>query len=170
MHIFDFFRDIFSFFGAFSRFLGVKFGFRKSCLCKRNDKYEVCHDHHDHPQQAGRLERLDLSYNNLKELDSATLASLPNLLVLKVNSTIQHDDHHHYCDHYHDYHQLRHPCLSAKPARSQGELNIITTMTMFAIMMMEIQNERQTTLFGALPQNDNGLLVTITDHYADHDR
>ena len=22
--------------------LGVKFGFRKSCLCKRNDKYEVC--------------------------------------------------------------------------------------------------------------------------------
>ena len=42
MHIFDFFRDIFSVFGAFSRFLGVKFGFRKSCLCKRNDKYEVC--------------------------------------------------------------------------------------------------------------------------------
>ena len=41
MHIFDFFRDIFSFFGAFSRFFGVKFGFRKSCLCKRNDKYEV---------------------------------------------------------------------------------------------------------------------------------
>ena len=35
MHIFDFFRDI------FSVFLGVKFGFRKSCLCKRNDKYEV---------------------------------------------------------------------------------------------------------------------------------
>ena len=31
------------FFGAFSRFFfGVKFGFRKSCLCKRNDKYEVC--------------------------------------------------------------------------------------------------------------------------------
>ena len=23
-------------------FLGVKFGFWKSCLCKRNDKYEVC--------------------------------------------------------------------------------------------------------------------------------
>ena len=22
-------------------FLGVKFGFQKSCLCKRNDKYEV---------------------------------------------------------------------------------------------------------------------------------
>ena len=42
--------------------------------------------HHDHPHQAGRLERLDLSYNNLKELDSATLASLPNLLVLKVTS------------------------------------------------------------------------------------
>ena len=41
MHIFDFFRDIFSVFGAFSRFLGVKSGFRKSCLCKRNDKYEV---------------------------------------------------------------------------------------------------------------------------------
>ena len=41
MHIFDFFRDVFSVFGAFSRFLGVKFGFRKSCLCKRNDKYEV---------------------------------------------------------------------------------------------------------------------------------
>ena len=47
MHIFDFFRDIFSVFGAFSRFLGVKFGFRKSCLCKRNDKYEVCdYAHH----------------------------------------------------------------------------------------------------------------------------
>ena len=44
MHIFDFFRDIFSVFGAFSRFLGVKFGFRKSCQCKRNDKYEVCSD------------------------------------------------------------------------------------------------------------------------------
>ena len=41
MHIFDFFRDIFSVFGAFSRFLGVKFGFRKSCQCKRNDEYEV---------------------------------------------------------------------------------------------------------------------------------
>ena len=39
-----------------------------------------------HHHQAGRLERLDLSYNNLKELDSATLASLPNLLVLKVTS------------------------------------------------------------------------------------
>merc|ERR1719264_536509 len=36
--------------------------------------------------QAGRLERLDLSYNNLRELDSATLASLTNLLVLKVNN------------------------------------------------------------------------------------
>ena len=35
MHIFDFFRDIFSVFGAFSLFLGVKFGFRKSCLCKK---------------------------------------------------------------------------------------------------------------------------------------
>ena len=23
-------------------FFGVKFGFRKSCLCKRNDKYKVC--------------------------------------------------------------------------------------------------------------------------------
>ena len=23
-------------------FLGVKYGFRKSCLCQRNDKYEVC--------------------------------------------------------------------------------------------------------------------------------
>ena len=41
MHIYDFFRDIFSVFGDFSRFLGVKFGFRKSCLCKRNDKYKV---------------------------------------------------------------------------------------------------------------------------------
>ena len=41
MHIYDFFRNIFSVFGDFSRFLGVKFGFRKSCLCKRNDKYEV---------------------------------------------------------------------------------------------------------------------------------
>ena len=40
MHIFDFFRDIFSVFGAFSRIFG--FGFRKSCQCKRNDKYEVC--------------------------------------------------------------------------------------------------------------------------------
>ena len=45
-----------------------------------------CHHHHHHYQydQAGRLERLDLSYNNLRELDSATLASLTNLLVLKV--------------------------------------------------------------------------------------
>ena len=42
MHKYDFFRDIFSVFGDFSRFLGVKFGFRKSCLCKRNDKYKVC--------------------------------------------------------------------------------------------------------------------------------
>ena len=42
MHIYDFFRDIFSVFGDFRRFLGVKFGFRKSCLCKRNDKYKVC--------------------------------------------------------------------------------------------------------------------------------
>ena len=42
MHIFEFFRDIFSVFGDFGRFLGVKFGFWKSCLCKRNDKYEVC--------------------------------------------------------------------------------------------------------------------------------
>ena len=45
MHIYDFFRDIFSVFGDFSRFLGVKFGFRKSCLCKRNDKYKVCWGH-----------------------------------------------------------------------------------------------------------------------------
>ena len=31
-------------------FLGVKFGFRKSCLCKKNDKYQVCdgYDHGDH--------------------------------------------------------------------------------------------------------------------------
>ena len=42
MHLFDFFRDIISDFGVFSRFFGVKFGFRKSCQCKRNDKYEVC--------------------------------------------------------------------------------------------------------------------------------
>ena len=42
MHIFDFFRDIFSVFGAFSRFFGCKIWFRKSCPCKRNDKYEVC--------------------------------------------------------------------------------------------------------------------------------
>ena len=41
MHIFDFFKDIFSVFGAFSRFFGCKFGFRKTCQCKRNDKYEV---------------------------------------------------------------------------------------------------------------------------------
>ena len=74
-------------------------------------------------------------------------------------------------DHYHDHHQLRHLCLSAKSARSQGEFNIIATITTFAIMMMEIQNERQTTLFGALSQNDNLVfLVTITDHFADHDR
>ena len=39
-HIYDFFRDIFSVFGDFSRFLGVKFGFQKSCLCKRNDKLD----------------------------------------------------------------------------------------------------------------------------------
>merc|ERR1719220_1625035 len=36
--------------------------------------------------QAKSLERLDLSYNNLRELDSATLDSLSNLLVLKVNN------------------------------------------------------------------------------------
>ena len=42
MHIFDFFRDIFSFFGALSRFFECKIWFRKSCQCKRNDKYEVC--------------------------------------------------------------------------------------------------------------------------------
>ena len=42
MHIFDFFRNIFRVFGAFSRFfVSVKFGFRKSCQCKRNVKYEV---------------------------------------------------------------------------------------------------------------------------------
>ena len=39
---------------------------------------------HHHSDQAAHLERLDLSYNNLRELDSATLASLKNLLVLKV--------------------------------------------------------------------------------------
>ena len=42
MHIFDFFRDILVFLVPLVVFLGVKFGFRKSCLCKRNDKYEVC--------------------------------------------------------------------------------------------------------------------------------
>ena len=36
-----FFRDIFSVFGDFSRFFGCKIWFRKSCLCKRNDKYKV---------------------------------------------------------------------------------------------------------------------------------
>ena len=42
-HIFDFFRNIFSVFGAFLVvFFGVKFGFRKSYQCKRNYKYEVC--------------------------------------------------------------------------------------------------------------------------------
>ena len=43
MHIFDFFRDILVLVPLVV-FLGVKFGFRKSCLCKRNDKYEVWFD------------------------------------------------------------------------------------------------------------------------------
>ena len=34
MHIFDFFRDIFSVFGAFSRFFGVKFGFENLVCVK----------------------------------------------------------------------------------------------------------------------------------------
>ena len=43
MHIFDFFRDIFSVFGAVSRFFWCKIWFfLKSCQCKRNDKYKVC--------------------------------------------------------------------------------------------------------------------------------
>jgi len=29
------------FWGVFSKFLGVKFGILKCCLCKRNDKYQV---------------------------------------------------------------------------------------------------------------------------------
>ena len=69
-----------------------------------------------------------------------------------VTTTNYHDLYH---DLYHDYHQLCHPSLSAQYARSLGELNKIAIMTMFAIMMMETQNERQTTLFGALPQNDS---------------
>ena len=48
---------------------------------------------HDHKKtlsacplhQMPRLERLDLSYNNLQFLDSATLASLSHLVVLKVS-------------------------------------------------------------------------------------
>ena len=35
-----------------------------------------------------QLERLDLSYNRLQFLDAATLASLPSLLVLKVNFSL----------------------------------------------------------------------------------
>ena len=43
MHIYDFFRDIFSVFGDFSRFFGCKIWFSKILPeCKRNDKYEVC--------------------------------------------------------------------------------------------------------------------------------
>ena len=30
------------FWGVFSQFSGVKFGIPKCCLCKRNDKYQVC--------------------------------------------------------------------------------------------------------------------------------
>ena len=30
------------FWGVFSLFLGVKFWIRKCCLCKRNDKYQIC--------------------------------------------------------------------------------------------------------------------------------
>ena len=41
MHIFDFLRHIIMFLVPLDVFLGVKFGFRKSCQCKRNDKYEV---------------------------------------------------------------------------------------------------------------------------------
>ena len=41
MHIFDFFRHILVFLVPLVVFLGVKFGFRKSCQCKRNDKYDV---------------------------------------------------------------------------------------------------------------------------------
>ena len=42
MHIFDFFRDIFSVFGAFSRFLGVKFGFENPARVKEmtNMRYD----------------------------------------------------------------------------------------------------------------------------------
>jgi len=36
--------------------------------------------------QTNRLERLDLSYNQLQQLDSSTLASMPRLLVLKANN------------------------------------------------------------------------------------
>ena len=36
-------RDIFECFGGvFSQFSGVKFGIKIFCLCKRNDKYQVC--------------------------------------------------------------------------------------------------------------------------------
>ena len=66
MHIFDFFRDIFSVFGAFSRFfLGVKFGFRKSCLCKRNDKYEVWSD----PANQPKTPKLFTSHKDIDPVD-----------------------------------------------------------------------------------------------------
>ena len=42
MHIFDFDETLLVFLVPLVDFLGVKFGFRKSCQCKRNDKYEVC--------------------------------------------------------------------------------------------------------------------------------
>ena len=41
MHIFDFSETFLVILVPLVVFLGVKFGFRKSCLCKRNDKYEV---------------------------------------------------------------------------------------------------------------------------------
>ena len=35
-------RHCFVFWAVFNHFLGVKFEIKKSCLCKRNDKYQVC--------------------------------------------------------------------------------------------------------------------------------
>ena len=42
MHLYDFFRDIFSVFGALSRFLGVKFGFENPASVKEmtNMRYD----------------------------------------------------------------------------------------------------------------------------------
>ena len=41
LHTFDFPETFLVFLVSLVVFLGVKFGFRKSCLCKRNDKYGV---------------------------------------------------------------------------------------------------------------------------------
>ena len=43
-------------------FLGVKFGFRKSCLCKRNDKYEVWEQEDANADDADDADAGDVHY------------------------------------------------------------------------------------------------------------